>query len=93
MRRAGLSIGAKLILLSTFVSVATLALAAVTLISLQYLGSNGDLEATLAYALLVCVVQRRRRPRGVRVVDRRAAADLDTGRAVDSTSTSWPNAS
>jgi signal transduction histidine kinase len=56
MRRVGFSIGAKLILLSTFVSVATLALATITLIGLQYLGSNGDLEATLAYGLLVGVV-------------------------------------
>jgi len=56
MRRVGLSIGAKLMLLSTFVSVTALGLAAVTLIGLQYVGSNGDLGATLAYALLVGIV-------------------------------------
>src|SRR5918996_5648735 len=56
MRRVGLSIGAKLIVLSTFVSVMALALAAVTLIGLQYVGSNGDLKATVAYALLVGIV-------------------------------------
>jgi signal transduction histidine kinase len=56
MRRGGLSIGAKLILLSTFVSLTALALAALTLIGLQYVGSNGDLKATLAYALLVGVI-------------------------------------
>jgi signal transduction histidine kinase len=54
--RVDLSIGAKLIVLSTVVSVAALALAAVMLIGLQYLGSNGDRESTLAYALLVAIV-------------------------------------
>ena len=56
MRRGGLSIGAKLILLSTFVSLTALAFAALTLIGLQYVGSNGDVRATLAYALLVGIV-------------------------------------
>ena len=56
MRPVGLSIGAKLILLSTFVSLTALGLAAATLIGLQFVGSNGDVEGTLAYALLVCVV-------------------------------------
>ena len=56
MRPVGLSIGAKLILLSTFVSVTALAVAAITLIALQYVGSNGDVQATLAYALLVGIV-------------------------------------
>ena len=53
MRRVDLSIGAKLIVLSTFVSLAALAVAALTLIVLQYVGSNGDVKGTLAYALLV----------------------------------------
>jgi signal transduction histidine kinase len=56
MRRAGLSIGAKLILLSTFVSLTALGVAAVTLVVLQYVGTNGDVEATMAYALLVGIV-------------------------------------
>jgi signal transduction histidine kinase len=56
MRPVGLSIGAKLILLSTLVSVTALAVAAISLIALQYVGSNGDVEATLAYALLVGMV-------------------------------------
>jgi signal transduction histidine kinase len=56
MRRAGLSIGAKLLLLATFVSLTALGLASVTLVVLQYVGTNGDVQATLAYALLVGVV-------------------------------------
>jgi FtsH-binding integral membrane protein len=56
VRRVAFSIGAKLILLSTFVSLTALALAAVTLIVLQSLGSNGDVNGTLAYALLVGTV-------------------------------------
>jgi signal transduction histidine kinase len=56
MGRVDLSIGAKLILLSTFVSLTALAFAAVTLIVLQYVGSNGDVQGTLAYALLVGIV-------------------------------------
>jgi len=54
--RVDLSIGAKLIVLSTVVSVAALGLAATMLVGLQYMGSNGDLGSTLAYALLVGVV-------------------------------------
>ncbi|HEY6361488.1 MAG TPA: ATP-binding protein [Vicinamibacterales bacterium] len=54
--RVDLSIGAKLIVLSTVVSIAALGLAAVMLIGLQFLGSNGDHESTLAYALLVAIV-------------------------------------
>jgi signal transduction histidine kinase len=56
MGRVDLSIGAKLILLATFVSLSALAFAAVTLIVLQYVGSNGDVQGTLAYALLVGIV-------------------------------------